>query len=826
MTQGPYHLISIGLLLIFSYFISFTMVRLAVISKQVHRRSWNMLLLVFFISTSLLGLLLAVKVNYKLEIPWIEEAMGWHVDLGIGFTFVAIFHLTWHLKYYLKMTSREADSASRTSRPPHIAVPALQHKLLFILLGYVSLLAQLVLLREFIKTLHGNELVIGIFLAFWMILTSAGAWAGSRYTARIALPALLKVFLILGAAPLLVYLALILVDRFVFLPGYEPGTLSSMIYILLFISLFTLSSGFLFSYLATSLNTQIPSEKNYLYESLGSLLSGMLFGLILWVSFNNIQIISFLLLTCFLTVVLGFGYPSRQTSKFLLIIPAALLFVCFSLPSVRNGLEGLRYPDEEVLESRDTPFGNLTFTERDGQLSAYMDRNPVMYTQDLARSEECIHFPALQHPNPNSFLLMGGGLSGCIAEVNKYQPVVFDYCDADPWMHQLGKKHFPQAPSDTYKFVPVDGRRWLIRADTPTYDVVISAAPDPYTIGWNRFFTLEFFRLVKKHLSTGGIFSLQLSAGGNYVNEEGRKLLSITYQTLKESFQNVVMVPGHSTYFLASDRPVSLDFPSLLEQHQIQTTYVHPDFFDLTRLSFDSDMLLESLDLESTELNRDMWPRLFFSSLSSLESRMGSRTLLASGLIATLLFFLLFFLFPARTTGIYIAGFTGAGIQIMLIFVLQSLYGFAYMLAPLMITLFMAGMVLGVRIWKAAWSSPSILKISALLWIMALMDAVVVILLKYNPLLEGPFLGQTLLGILNFIPGMIVGSVYAMSVQLHEKEASINSGRLYSADLAGAAMGSFIPAVFALPLIGVTNTIILFCGMNVATGLYLLSQRS
>ena len=47
-------------------------------------------------------------------------------------------------------------------------------------------------------------------------------------------------------------------------------------------------------------------------------------------------------------------------------------------------------------------------------------------------------------------------------------------------------------------------------------------------------------------------------------------------------------------------------------------------------------------------------------------------------------------------------------------------------------------------------------------------------------------------------------------------------GRLFHADLAGAALGTFVPVVFLLPLIGVTNTFILFCGINVATGLYLL----
>ncbi|MEN8203535.1 MAG: hypothetical protein ABFS28_13140 [Bacteroidota bacterium] len=825
MTQGPYHLISIGLLLILGYIVSMMMVRMELISKQIHRKSWNILLLLFFFSTAMLGLLLAVKVNYKLEIAWIEGAMLWHVDLGIGFAFVALFHLSRHLRYYLTTASRAPESTAIDKRIPHISIPPLQHKLLFLMLGYVSILSQLVLLREFIKTLHGNELVIGIFLSLWMILTSAGAWAGTRYKRQVSLHSLLKLLLILGSSPLLVYVLLILIDRFVFLPGFEPGILTSMVYIILLISMFTLSSGFLFSYLTKSLKTSAPDAKNYLFESLGSLLGGVLFGLVLIVAFNNIQVISFLLLTSFLTVILGFGYPSRLTKKLILILPVASLFTFFSYSSSRNALEGLRYKNELVLESRDTPFGNITLTERDGQISAFMDRNPVMYTEDIARSEECIHFPALQHHAPSSFLLMGGGLSGCIAEVHKYEPEIFDYCDADPWTYRLSKKHITDTSEGNFNFIPMDGRRWLNKSDSSKYDVIISAAPDPYTIGWNRFFTLEFFKLAKNHLAPGGVFSMQLSAGGNYVNKEGIRLLSIAYQTLNECFNNVTLVPGDISYFLASDQPLSLDFPSLLGKHQIQTTYVHPDFFDPVQLSFDSDMLLERLDPESAGINLDMWPRLFFSSLYSLESRMGSHALLASGIIAVVLFFLLFFLFPPQHTGMYITGFTGAGIQILIIFVLQSLYGFAYMVAPLMITLFMAGIVLGVRVWKLFWISPSQLKITALLWIMALLDAALVVLLKHNQLLAGPLPGHILLGILNLIPGMIVGSVYGMSVQLSETDVNINSGRLYSADLAGAALGSFIPVVFILPLIGVANTFILFCAMNVATGLYILSRR-
>jgi hypothetical protein len=317
---------------------------------------------------------------------------------------------------------------------------------------------------------------------------------------------------------------------------------------------------------------------------------------------------------------------------------------------------------------------------------------------------------------------------------------------------------------------------------------------------------------------------MQLSAGGNYVNKEGIQLLSIAYQTLKKRFEHVAVVPGQITHFLASDKPLSFDFPALLGQHRIQTTYVHPDYFDPVQLSFDNELLMERINQETAGINHDMWPRLFYSSLSSLESRMGSRILLASGIIAALLFVLLLILFPPHFTGMYVAGFTGAGIQILIIFVLQSLYGYAYMVAPLMITLFMGGIVLGVQTWKALWKSPSPLKITALLWVMAFMDAAGVILIKQKPFLADPLIGQILLAILNVVPGILVGSVYGMSVQLFGSDGRVNSGRLYGADLAGAALGSFIPVVFVLPLIGVANTFILFCGINVVTGMYVLTR--
>jgi spermidine synthase len=484
----------------------------------------------------------------------------------------------------------------------------------------------------------------------------------------------------------------------------------------------------------------------------------------------------------------------------------------------------MRFKGDVILETKDTPHGNITFAERDGQITGYLDRNPVITSFDPARCEEQVHYPALQHPAPKSFLLIGGDLAGMCKEVQKYNPAIIDYCEANRWMYRLGKKYLPLP--EHYRFIDMDGRSWLMKHDTVRYDVIISGAGEPLTIGWNRYFTLEFFRQAKSRLSGGGIFSLQLPAGGTYVNEMGSSQLAITYKTLKKVFKHVTVVPGYASYFLASDHPLTLDYPALLEEKKIPTTYVHPDYLDLTRLTFDSDMIMERIEGTDARINTDFWPGLFYKSLSGWNLKTDNKNLIYIGITGLLLFLILLFSYSWQKTGMFVAGFTGAGMQILLILVMQSLYGFAYLVTPLMITLFMGGLVTGTAVWKVMWRDPSFSKTTGLLWIMALLGAAAVILLKTEQIFSHRWSGMIVLSLLNFLPGAIVGSVYGMLLALSRNESAAGIGRLYSADLSGAALGTMIPPLFLVPLIGVSNTLILFCGFNVATGLYIQTRGS
>jgi hypothetical protein len=62
-----YLLIPIILLALFSYLLFHLFVRYGILSVVLHRKIWNSILLITFLTTVSLGILLTIHVNYKLE---------------------------------------------------------------------------------------------------------------------------------------------------------------------------------------------------------------------------------------------------------------------------------------------------------------------------------------------------------------------------------------------------------------------------------------------------------------------------------------------------------------------------------------------------------------------------------------------------------------------------------------------------------------------------------------------------------------------------------------------------------------------------------------
>lgn len=103
-----YFFIPIILLLVVLYLISLILSKKKKIKAVQHRKIWNLLLLITFLVSGILGILLVLKVSYGIEILFYSTALFFHVEFGIAMTFISIFHILWHRKYFRKMLTKKS----------------------------------------------------------------------------------------------------------------------------------------------------------------------------------------------------------------------------------------------------------------------------------------------------------------------------------------------------------------------------------------------------------------------------------------------------------------------------------------------------------------------------------------------------------------------------------------------------------------------------------------------------------------------------------------------------------------------------------------------
>ena len=106
--MNNYHFVLIFLAVFFFYFLSFYLVKIKKISLFVHRRIWNIILLISFLISGFLGLILAFSIDQKLTVSWYLPFLWFHVEFGIIMALVSIFHILWHLPYFKSLVKNKS----------------------------------------------------------------------------------------------------------------------------------------------------------------------------------------------------------------------------------------------------------------------------------------------------------------------------------------------------------------------------------------------------------------------------------------------------------------------------------------------------------------------------------------------------------------------------------------------------------------------------------------------------------------------------------------------------------------------------------------------
>jgi spermidine synthase len=686
------------------------------------------------------------------------------------------------------------------------------------LIGFTAVVAQVVLMREFIVVFYGNELSLGLILASWLLWTAAGSGVGGRLLARwrrprIAVAALEATLAI--AFPLTIWAVRATRSLFGALPGEALGPGAMVAGSLAALSAFCFASGALFAAVARMYS---PAAV-YLFEAAGSAAGGLVaaFALIPYLSpFWIAAVLAVLNLAGAAWLAPRFRVAAAALAALFVVLAPRL--EALSLHSLWQGLD--------VIATRNSRYGNIAVAEMGGSRGLYENGLPVANTTDQAAAEEAVHFALLEHPAPRSLLLIGGGVNGSLREALRHSTIErADYVELDPAIIETAARYFPSewapiAKDPRVRVHNLDGRLFL-RSSRDSFDVIIVNLPDPQTAQLNRFYTAEFFREAARRLAPGGVFSFQVSGAENYISPELGAFLRCIHRTLGEVFPEVCTIPGETVHFIASTRALTTDPAQLiarLRARGLKTMYVSQSFLPF-RMRPERVAAIEAAarPLPDTPMNRDSAPIAYYfdNVLWSVRFHPASgrwfQTLarvpfwpLAAG-AAALGFLLLapFVKYPGAAAASCTAatGFTIIGLELLLLIAFQTVYGYVYYQLAILIAAFMGGMAVG------SWAG---MRSSRL--------ATVQLIVTFAPLLLYAAIASRLpFSALALGCGFLGGFQFAVASSVYFARSSRKrSGTLYALDLVGACAGGLLASAWLVPVFGLLKTAALMAAVNLA----------
>ena len=102
-SERTYPLLLISLPLIALYIIGHVLSKKKIINVITHRKFWNVLLLITFLISGILGVLLVIRINFNIPIRLPFDVLFWHVEVGIAMVMISVFHTLWHWTYFKRL---------------------------------------------------------------------------------------------------------------------------------------------------------------------------------------------------------------------------------------------------------------------------------------------------------------------------------------------------------------------------------------------------------------------------------------------------------------------------------------------------------------------------------------------------------------------------------------------------------------------------------------------------------------------------------------------------------------------------------------------------
>lgn len=750
-------------------------------------------------------------------------------------------------------------------------------------MGIGGLGAQVVLIREFLIVLAGNEFSIGVILANWLILEAGGCFAGRSIEKLEGKKESFAVVTLLFSISLVVSVFIVRILKG--LLGISVGETVSFTYMFLstlgVLAPVSITHGALFTIgcliYSSARNSSNVVGKVYLIEMIGTFVGGFLFTYILLPRLNTFSISSGIgLIGCLTSLLLLYPERTRRTvsekATFYLTTVFTLLFTLLTLysGSVHQFSIGLQWKGLNVVHYQNSRHGNICVIENEGQYLFFQDGVPTVITPvpDAAFIEQFVHIPMLAHPKPERVLIIGGGAGGMIKEVLRHPTVKsVEYAEIDPLLIKLLRKFSTplteaELNDKRVKIKYIDGRL-MVRNSKRKFDLILTGISDPSNLQLNRLFTKEFFLLARSKLKQEGIFVTGIKGSLIHTNMELKNLNSCIYRTLNLVFPHVRFLIAEGTNIILasnSDAIISVDgrlIRTRLKDRGIDISRGIPRYIEQSlhpgwRQWFDN-----FIEGGSKKINYDFkpigvfysinyWNSLFAPYLARVFRYFEHINLLkiSSASFVLILLFLTFGLIKRNSSHIAVplsimtTGFGGMVFDLVYIFGFQSIYGYVFNWIGILVSAFMAGGAAG------AWIATKYRQIEIYCFrFFVATEVSIMVFALLCPILIGQLGGATLDGsslimkpvffALSVVGGFLTGFQFPVASWLYPlyygDKRKVTAGRmggtLYSSDLLGGWIGGMVGGGVLLPVLGIYGTCITVFTIKLVSFTFLMTMR-
>jgi spermidine synthase len=714
-----------------------------------------------------------------------------------------------------------------------------------IVIGFISILGQVTLLRELNVASYGVDLVYSLALGVWLFWTACGAYL-SHKTLNPSQARIGSIFLLFSTLlPLDIVFIRSIRPLFSKVPGAYLDFETQILSLLAALLPLGLLSGILFQRAAKIYITKGKTLASaYALESFGGIIGGACSTLLIMIGVSNFRTA---LVCSLIPMTLILGSRDRRKDMVTTFSAAAcglLLLAFWQATAIDRHMTSWTHPN--LLATTDSPYGRITIQGIQGQVSVF-ENDALVFETEGTEAEEFVQLAALQHAKPERVLVLGGGVGGAIKEILMHSPKLIDYVELNPLMIAGTIEYLPAAmtrplesPQTRISFA--DPRRFL--ADSGVYDLILVNMPEPDSGQANRFYTREFFHECQTHLNPGGLIAFKLKSSENLWTPQLTKRTVSIYRAAKAIFRDVLVLPGTSNIVMCSSDMLTRD-PEVLVQRfssrKIQAKLVSPAYINYLYTNDRFSQIADILNAGVAPANSDAWPicyqytvmiwlSKFFPSFASvdLSSLLTQKSAIATpiyGLSAALVLFLIIARRRyrlRRTILMGIAGFLGMAVETLLMLYYQAKNGVLFRDIGILLTSFMAGLAMGALL-VGMWSNTRLgRQIRPAIWGGGILIGFAVLgVVTANTMNSLGMVATTSTSLMLFAAGFLVSGILAYSGYQSGNDQSAAVGTLYAADLIGGCLASLAVGLVLAPLVGLAKSASWMSILAIAAALFL-----